>query len=380
MKAKKIVIVSNTAWSLVNFRAGLIRALVREGYKVLALAPEDDYSWRLADLGCRYVPFPIDRKGKHPGRDLLILSRLFRVFCHERPELIISYTIKPVIYASLAARFLHIPVINVITGLGTLFIKSTWVTHLAAALYRISQRKAGILFFLNREDMRDFIDRRLAPSKVMQRLPGEGIDISYFSVAVQKSSSATSAKESAVRFLMAARMLWNKGVGEYVEAGRYIRHSHPKAEFCLLGFLDVQNPGAVSRAQMDKWVAEGVITYLGVRDDVRGEICLADCVVLPSYYREGVPRSLMEAAAMGRPIITADSVGCREVVEDGINGYLCKPRDAKDLAEKMERMIALSPEERAEMGRRGREKMEREFDERIVINKYLETIRQIIPR
>ena len=171
-------------------------------------------------------------------------------------------------------------------------------------------------------------------------------------------------------------MLWDKGVGEYVEAARIVKRCFAGADFCLLGFLNIQNPAAISRSQMDAWLAEGVVRYLGVREDVRGEIAAADCIVLPSY-REGLSHSLLESAAMGRPIITTDAVGCREVVDDGVNGFLCRVRDAEDLAKKMERMLALSREERSEMGRHGREKMEREFDERIVIDRYLDVLSRL---
>jgi glycosyltransferase involved in cell wall biosynthesis len=182
---------------------------------------------------------------------------------------------------------------------------------------------------------------------------------------------------SKFRFLLVARMLHDKGVGEYAEAARLLRQRWPCAKFYLMGFLDVKNPAAISRAEMDTWVAEGAVNYLGESDDVRSQIAAADCVVLPSY-REGIPRSLLEAAAMARPIITTDTVGCREVVDDGVNGYLCKVRDSEDLAKKMEQMLALSPEARAQMGQRGREKVEREFDERIVIGKYLEAIAEVL--
>jgi glycosyltransferase involved in cell wall biosynthesis len=178
------------------------------------------------------------------------------------------------------------------------------------------------------------------------------------------------------RFLLIARMLWDKGVGEYVEAARLIRERWPQPECCLLGFVDAQNPSAITGAQLQTWVDQGVVKYLGVSDDVRAEIANADCVVLPSY-REGTPRTLLEAAAMGKPIVTTDAVGCREVVDDGVNGYLCKLRDAGDLAAKMEQMLGLTAAQRAEMGRLGREKMVREFDEQIVIGKYLAAIEAI---
>jgi len=198
--------------------------------------------------------------------------------------------------------------------------------------------------------------------------------LSRFVVAPLPAATATVTK---FRFLLIARMLWDKGVGEFAEAAKLIHAQWPQAECCLLGFLDVQNPGAISRAQMDALVASGVI-YLGVSDDVRAEIATADCIVLPSYYREGTPRTLLEAAAMGRPIITTDAVGCREVVDDGLNGFLCQPRDAIDLAAKMDRMLSLTSEQRTQMGLRGRAKMDAEFDEQIVIRKYLTAIEAIL--
>jgi glycosyltransferase involved in cell wall biosynthesis len=172
-------------------------------------------------------------------------------------------------------------------------------------------------------------------------------------------------------------MLWDKGVGQFVEAARLLKRRHPSAEFWLLGFLDVKNPAAISREQMAEWAAEGAVSYLGASDDVRREIAAAHCIVLPSFYREGVPKVLLEAAVMGRPIITTDTVGCREVVDHGVNGYLCQPRDVADLADKMAQFIALNPEDRAEMGRKGREKVTRDFDERIVIEKYLKVIEDL---
>jgi len=228
-----------------------------------------------------------------------------------------------------------------------------------------------MVFFQNEDDRRFFVESGLVRSEMADRLPGSGVDLVRFSFTPFKPSS-----RKRMRFLLVARMLWEKGVGEYVEAARLVRQRHPHAEFCLLGFLDVKNPTAISRSQMDEWIAEGVVTYLGAADDVRPHIVEGDCMVLPSY-REGVPRTLLEAAAMGRPIITTDAVGCREVVDDRINGFLCKPRDVGDLAAKLEQMIRLSPADRSEMGRRGREKMEREFDEKIVISKYLKVVGEL---
>lgn len=370
----KVIIVLNTAWNLVNFRAGLIRALVAEGHEVVAVAPQDEYAPRLAALGCRFVALPMDNKGTHPGRDLLLFLRFLSLLRRERPDVFLGYTVKPNVYGSLAAHALGIPVVNNIAGLGAVFIRDNWLTRLVRLLYKTALSRSQHVFFQNDEDMRQFVEQGLVVADKVSRLPGSGVDLcSFYYLPMQPLGNR------AFRFLLVARLLWDKGVGEFVEAARMVRRKYPAAKFQLLGFLDVKNPTAVSRAQMDEWVAEGVVEYLGVADDVQPYLAAADCVVLPSY-REGVPRSLLEAAAMGRPIVTTNAVGCRDAVSDGVNGLLCRVADAGDLAEKMAQMIALSPEARAAMGQRGREKVEREFDEKIVIQKYLDAIREILAR
>lgn len=353
-----------------NFRAGLIRAMVTAGYEVVAVAPPDHYAPRLAELGCRYVPLPMDNKGTHPGRDFLLFWRFMQLMRKERPAVYLGYTVKPNIYGSLAAHLLRIPVINNIAGLGTVFIRESWLTRLVRRLYRLALSRSVKVFFQNDEDRALFVSGKLIPGAVTDRLPGSGIDLNRF-VSVPLPDKAP------LRFLLIARMLWDKGVGEFVEAARMLKKQGVNADFCLLGFLDVQNPVAISRQQMDEWVEEGAIRYLGVSDNVTEEIALADCVVLPSY-REGISRTLLEAAAMARPIVTTDSVGCRDVVDEGVNGYLCKPQDAADLADKISKMAALSRTERTIMGLRGREKVVREFDEQIVIDKYLAAIGEVL--
>jgi glycosyltransferase involved in cell wall biosynthesis len=233
--------------------------------------------------------------------------------------------------------------------------------------------RSSKVFFQNDEDRQLFVSSGLLSGLIADLLPGSGIDLVKF----QPSSLPSGAE---VRFLLIARMLWDKGVGEYVEAASLLKRRGVPAELCMLGFLDVKNPAAISHKQMDKWLSEGSIRYLGVSSNVRDEIAQADCVVLPSFYREGTPRALLEAAAMARPIVTTDSVGCRDVVDDGVNGYLCKPRDAFDLADKMERIVRMSPNAREIMGLHGRVKVEQEFDEQIVIKKYLVAIESVISR
>lgn len=368
----KILISLNTAWNLINFRAGLIRSLISAGHEVVAVAPPDTHVDRVRALGCRYVPFEMDNHGTHPGRDLLLMWRFFCLLRQEKPDIFLGYTIKPNIYGSLAAHVLGIPVINNIAGLGAVFVNDNWLTWLVKRLYRFALSRSKRVFFQNDDDKSLFVGANLVKQEVTDRLPGSGVNLSDFSAVTMPQD------DFPVRFLLIARMLWDKGVGEFVEASMLLKHRFENVDFCLLGFLDKDNPAAISLEKMNEWVSRGYITYLGETNDVRPHIASATCVVLPSFYREGVPRTLLEAAAVGRPIITTNAVGCREVVEDGVNGYLCKARDARDLADKMAQFVSLTAEQRAEMGRYGREKAEKEFDEQIVINKYLNAIQEVL--
>lgn len=368
LKKKKIVIALNTAWNLFNFRAGLIRAMVAAGYEVIAVAPNDQYAARLAELGCRYIALPMDNKGTNPLMDTLLFLRFLRLFWRERPEVFLGYTIKPNVYGSLAARLAGVAIINNIAGLGTAFIRDSWLTRLVRLLYKVALSGSSHVFFQNNDDLQLFVAKGLvAPDKV-SRLPGSGIDLDAFRPQTKRDGGGDS-----FTFLLVARLLRDKGVGEYVDAARIVSKAHPEAKFQILGFLDAQNQTAVTREEMSAWVAEGVVEYLGVSDDVRPFLAEADCVVLPSY-REGVPRSLLEGAAMARPLVATDVVGCRDVVRDGVNGLLCKVADAPDLAARMLDMLNLPREERMRMGLAGRQIMENEFDERVVINQYLSVI------
>ncbi len=371
LASKKVLIALNSAWNLANFRAGLISCLISAGYEVIAVAPPDKYVQRITELGCVYVPFSMDGQGKNPVNDFFLFIRFLRLFLIVKPNVYLGFTIKPNLYGSLAAHVLGIPAINNIAGLGVVFGQRNWLTRLVRLLYGVSLSRSKLVFFQNEEDRQLFISLKLVDLSIADRLPGSGVNLKKFSPVPLPNKSP-------MRFILIARMLWDKGVGEFVEAARLLKQRHVNAEFCLLGFLDVENPKAISKLQIDQWREEGVILYLGVSDNVIEEIAMADCIVLPSFYREGTPRTLLEAAAMARPIITTDSVGCRDVVEDGVNGFLCRPKDAYDLSEKMYRMYALRPDEREAMGKFGREKVEREFDEKIVIDKYLTAIQNAV--
>lgn len=371
---KKVVIALNSAWNFVNFRAGLIRALISEGYEVVAVAPVDEYVGRVESLGCKFVPVPMSRKGTNPAQDLLLLWRLYAVLRRERPCAFLGYTVKPNVYGALAARLAGVPVINNIAGLGSAFVKQSWLTRLVKFLYRIALSKSRVVFFQNIEDQQMFIEEGIVDAGRTDCLPGSGVDLSYFAPEPIKSSGFDG---DDVRFLLVARMLWDKGVHEYVEAARILRLRYPRVKFSMLGPIDDANPAAVSRSYLDGLASDGVVEYLGGADDVRAYIAASDCVVLPSYYREGTPRSLLEAAAMSRPIVTTDSVGCRNVVEHGVNGFLVRPRDTEDLACKLESIVRMGRSARENMGLLGRDKVEREFDEKIVIRKYISKLEGI---
>jgi len=364
---KKIEIVSNLSWNLYNFRLSLMNAMRDEGYEVVAIAPYDSYSQKIIDAGFEFHDIKMNAQGINPLEDLKTTYDFYKLFKKISPDVLCQYTIKPNIYGSFMASVLNIKMINNIAGLGTLFIKDGFITKVAKIMYKVSQGKADRVFFQNKDDFKFFTDKGIVNAQKCDVLPGSGVDTNRFKPTYKKRSEK-------VRFLLIARMIWEKGIGEYVQAAREIKKVHSNVEFCLLGFLDVENPGAITKREMDEWVEEGVVNYLGVSDSVDEVIQSADCVVLPSYYREGTPKTLLESGSSAKPIITTDNVGCRDVVDHGINGYLCEPRSWEDLKLKIEMFLALSYEERMVMGRNSRLKVKREFDEKIVINKYLDLL------
>lgn len=370
----KILLSVNLAWNALNFRAGLIRGLIAAGHEVVVAAPPDSDAAHVEALGCRLVPLPMDNGGTSVLRDLALLRRYVAVMRLERPDVFLGYTVKPNVYGSLAARLAGIPVVNNIAGLGAAFINPGLLTRVVRLLYRWALRRSHVVFFQNPDDRDLFVADGLVQLPQTELLPGSGIDLARFQPSAGSPADRVG-PANGCRFLLVARMLYDKGIAEYVVAARRLKHTHPHCSFELLGRLDVDNPAAIARSTMDDWVREGAIHYLGAVDDVRPWMARADCVVLPSY-REGVPRTLLEAAAMAKPIVTTDAVGCREVVDDGVNGLLCKPRDADDLAAKLLAIHDLGPQARATMGRAGRDKVMREFDERIVIDRYLGAIRR----
>jgi glycosyltransferase involved in cell wall biosynthesis len=369
-----VCVAANTTWYVHNFRGRLIAELIQRGYRVTVLSPADRYVGKVTALGAQHVALPMSSASTNPFSELVTLIGIARLLRRIRPTVLLTYTPKVNIYAAIAARVLGITVVANVSGLGRAFTAGGWLEVVARRLYWVALHTPRIVFFQNEDDRAEFVKAGLVEQEKTYRLPGSGVDVDRF----QPTERNPGKKEFV--FLLVARLLWDKGVGEYVEAARMLRTEFPWARFRLLGFLDVKNPSAITRNQVEAWGKEGLIEYLGEVEDVRGVYAEVNCMVLPSYYREGVPRTLLEGASMGIPIITADSVGCRDTVEDGKTGFLCRPRDAGDLANKMLRMLSLPEEERRRMGQAGREKMIREFDERIVINKYLQVVEEIVKK
>jgi len=372
----KVLLVVNRAWNVLNFRVGLVRGLQSAGHEVIVAVPPDADTVRVEKLGCRVFDLPMDNGGTQPHKDLLLLWRLHRLLRRAQPDVLLGFTVKPNVYGSIAARWAGVPVVNNIAGLGAAFIRVGLLTRVVKLLYRVALRRSQVVFFQNPDDRELFLGGGLVRESQARLLPGSGVDMAHFMPAAMPQTGRPAL--GGYRFLLLARLLYDKGVGEFVEAAGRLRRELPQCRFALLGMIDSDNPAAITRAQVDRWVAEGTIEYLGAADDVRPHIAAAHCVVLPSY-REGVPRSLLEAAAMARPIVATDVAGCREVVRHGDNGLLCRPRDAASLADAMRQMASMPPEALAAMGRRGRERVESEFDERLIVRHYVEALDSVSP-
>lgn len=368
----RILITVNTSWNIVNFRSALVQALLEDGHQITVLAPPDNYSAVLADMGCRFIPLEMDAKALSPLSNVSLLLNLWRQFRLQRPDIILSFTIKNNVFGGFAARALNIPFVPNVTGLGTAFLSGRLMRVFVQQLYRSAFRRAPVVFFQNDDDRHLFLEAKLVERDQTRLLPGSGIDLRHFPASPMPKPGED------LTFLLIARLLRDKGIVEYADAARIVRAQHPNVRFQLLGDPAAENRSAIGPDMLRGWEDEGVLTHLGTTTDVRPFIASANCVVLPSY-REGAPRTLLEASAMGRPIITTDVPGCRDVTDEGVTGLLCKPRDARSLSQALLTFIALPREEHAQMGKAGRMKMEQQFDKKFVIDAYREAVREFGP-
>lgn len=335
------------------------------------LAPDDDGTPRLRAMGIATVPLAMSRSGLNPLEDGGLVLRCIRHFRELRPDAVLSFTIKNNLYGALAAKRLGLPFVPNVTGLGTAFLSGPVLRTVAERLTRAAFRGLDTVFFENGDDRALFVARGLADPAQARVVPGTGIDLARFAPAPLPGGEPV--------FLLVARLLKDKGVEEYVEAARRVRARHPGARFQLLGPAGADNRTAIGPDRVRAWVEEGAVEYLGETADVRPFLAAATCVVLPSY-REGAPRALIEAAAAARPLIATDVPGCRSVLEDGRTGFLCAPRSAEALEAAILRFLALSPSAQTAMGNAGRAKMEREFDEALVVAAYREAVARATAR
>jgi glycosyltransferase involved in cell wall biosynthesis len=365
----KVAIVLNTSWNIYNFRMNFVKALIKQGHEVHTIAPLDNFTHYLTDAGCTHHNVYMDSRGANVVKDLALMFELSTIYLRIKPNVVLHYTIKPNVYGTLAAAALNIPMINNVCGLGTVFLKNGLVSSIAKLLYKIAFRFPKKVFFQNPDDMNFFINEKLVSAQIAEIVPGSGIDTSAFHPALFK-------KNSVFTFLLVSRLIYDKGIKEYIEAIRLLKAKGVNAKFQLLGPQDPKHKRGIPVKEIESWIKEGLVEYLGKTTDVTPFMKAADCIVLPSY-REGSPRSLMEASCLAKPIVATDVPGCRQVVQDGLNGLLCKLQSAQDLAFKMETMMRLPDSTRQMMGEYGRRKMEIDFSDFTVLNKYTKAMNEI---
>ena len=371
----KIVLFANTEWYLYNFRRSLALALRDAGHDVLLLSPDGPYGEKLRSLGLRWHPLPMDRRSLNPLREGLLFVHLWRLLRREQPEVVHSFTIKSAVYGSLAARLAGVPArVNAVAGMGYVFISDSLNARVLRPLVRTSLKLAlggrnARLVLQNPDDVALFARAGLVDESQVRMIPGSGVDCSRFLPDPNRQV------ELRLRVLLPARLLWDKGLAEYVQAARVMHSQGRPIDFLLAGDPDPGNPAAVPEANVREWVMQGLVQWLGHVDDMPGLLRSVDIVALPSY-REGLPKGLIEAAASGCALVTTDVPGCREVVTHNVDGLLVPVRDGKALAQAIARLQD-KPALRARLADAGRRKALAQFDERIVVRETMAVYREL---
>jgi glycosyltransferase involved in cell wall biosynthesis len=365
---KTIVLTANTSWYLWNLRRRLAMEIMDHGFRVVFVAPEDDYSDKLRAIS-DFTPITLSRTGTNPLKELATIRHIADVLEREAPSAVLSWTPKLNIYCGLISRFSRFRLIPNVSGLGTVFIGGGMLAGTVGILYRLAFARLNAVFFQNNEDWKLFADANWINNGAATVLPGSGVDLDRFQPTPPPENDK-------FLFLYGGRLRVDKGLPELVEACRQLRAEGRLFALRVYGHFDSGDRSFVSSEQIAAWGQEGLLEYCGASDHMEDVFHQSDCVILPSYYREGVPRILLEAAACARPAITTDSIGCRDAVKDGVNGLLCKPRDVPNLVATMKRMLDLPAARREKMGRAARRLAEVRFDENFVISEYLGAIHQ----
>lgn len=361
----RILVLSNNFIGLYGFRKEVIKAILDAGNEVFISAPFDDKKAYFEEVGCQLINTQFNRKGMNPIKDFALMLNYMELLKHTKPDVVLSYTIKPNLYGGMACQICHVPQLVNITGLGSAVENPGWLQKLTILLYKIGLRKTHTVFFQNNANREFCLKHGMVKGKNIL-LPGSGVNLLYHSLQDYP------AETEPIKFVFISRLLKEKGIEEFFAASEVIKKKYPTTEFHIVGWCEDAYSEKLKELQ-DK----GVIVYHGPVGDVRPLIGMANCTVHPSFYPEGMSNVLLESCAAGRPIITTDRPGCGEVVDDGINGFVVKQQDADDLVEKMERFINLPYEQKKQMGRMAREKVEKEFDRQIVVKAYLDAINNL---
>jgi glycosyltransferase involved in cell wall biosynthesis len=365
---KTITLSANTSWYLFNFRASTIKALKNRGFRVVCLSPDDGYGEKLRDdLACEWRALAMDNSGNNPIKDSLLVFRFWRHYRQLKPQAAFHFTIKNNVYGTWAARSLGIPSINNVSGMGTAFISTGVVAMLVRLLYKMSMPLATQVFCQNEEDYELLIDQKLVPAARLKMLPGSGVNLQRFHPELRITNKGV------FRFLYAGRMLAQKGLSELIQAIQTVNLRKVRCELWLVGFADVENVSAYSLDQLEEWGRIPGIKWKGPTDNMVEVYAQADCVVLPSY-REGMPRSLLEAGAMGLPSVATDVPGCRNIIEHGNNGLLCEVKSVPSLASSLQEMLDMTEEDLKAMGNRARLHVQDKFDEQLVVDAAMDAI------
>ncbi len=360
----KVLFLVNHDVVIYNFRLELVERLIADGHQVIISSPYGERIDDLKALGCEFHEIEIARHGMNPVKELKLISAYKKLIKQVKPDVVFSYTIKPNIYGAIACAATNVPCVANITGLGTAVENGGIVQKITILLYKIAFRKLKMLFFQNKENMDFFINHKIA-GKRYDLLPGSGVNLERF-VPVEYPEDVK------VEFAFISRIMKEKGVDQYLEAAEYIKNKYPETVFHVCGFCEQDY-----EEKLKELTERGIINYHGMVRDVKAFLENVHCTIHPTYYPEGISNVLLESSACARPIITTDRAGCREVIDDGVNGYIVKQQDSKDLIEKIEKFLALSWEERKNMGLAGREKVEKEFDRQIVVDKYCAEVENV---
>lgn len=374
----KIIFFANSDWYLFNFRLSLAKALRARGHEVLLISPPGEYGARLQEQGFRWQALPMNRKSLNPLQEARLLAHLSRLYRIEKPDLVHHFTIKSVVYGSIAAMRARVPArVNAVAGMGYVFTNNALKARFLRPIVRrlmawVLQGQQARLILQNSDDVAAFSKARLVSDQSVRLIKGSGVDLARFQPSAQNDQAAT----EPTRVVLAARLLWDKGIAEYVAAARHLQAQGLAIRFLLAGAPDSGNPTAIPQATLDQWSREGVVELLGQVGDMASLFAKADIAVLPSY-REGLPKSLIEAAACELPLVTTDVPGCREVVTHEVDGLIVPVKDAMALAQAIARLHG-APEWARQLGRAARQRALMEFDERIVIDRTLGVYRELL--